>query len=151
VNVGIVETSTGCAPIAADPRIKGNDTMKIKVSRTTRANPGETMGFEPETLFTHIEIDVENLVRLINLKPQQLVLAMGQIDSDDRLWHVRDPLMFHTLVTSMKNHRRRDCPIRQLLALMKDHLTDEWVLSWDTLSDMELEIHTDDSLQGVKL
>lgn len=125
--------------------------MKIKVSRTTRANPGETQGFEPETLFAHIEMDVENLVRLINLKPKQLQLAMGHIDSDDRLWHVRDPLMFHTLVTSMKNHRRRDCPIRQLLALMKDHLTDEWVLSWDTLTDMELEIHTDDKLQEVKL
>jgi hypothetical protein len=123
--------------------------MKIKVSRTTRANPGETQGFEPETLFAHIEMDVENLLRLIDLKPKQLRPTMGIEDSDDRRWTVRDPLMFHTLVTGMKSHRRSDCPIRQLLALMKDHLTDDWVLSWDTLTDMELEIHTD--FQGVKL
>jgi len=123
--------------------------MKIKVSRTTRANPGETQGFKPETLFAHIEMDVENLVRLISLKPNQLQPAMGLEDSDDRRWVIRDPLMFHTVVTGMGNHRRSDCPIRHLLGLMKDHLTDDWVLSWDTLTDLELEIHTD--YQGVTI
>lgn len=126
------------------------NTMKVKLTRTTRPTPGETLNHEPEELFAEITLDPENAVKLLDLKPNQL-LPTHSHESDDRRWVVKDPLMFHTLVTSIAHRKRHTETIEQLVALldlMGPHLTDNWELSWDTMTDMELEIHTD--YQGVR-
>lgn len=119
--------------------------MKVKLTRITRPAPGETQGHEPEELFAEIVLDPENVVKLLALKPNQLLPGHSH-ESDDRRWIIRDPLMFHTLVTNIARRKRHFETIEQLvvmLDLMSPHLTDNWELSWDTMTDMELEIHTD--------
>jgi hypothetical protein len=124
--------------------------MKVKITRTTRPAPGETLGHEPEELFADLTLDAENVVKLLELP--KMLMAGHSHESDDRRWLIRDPLMFHTLVSSMARRRKRNECIEQLIVLvdlMGPHLTDNWSLSWDTMQDLELEIHTD--YQGVQL
>ena len=124
--------------------------MKIRITRITRPVPGETLGHEPETLFVDVTMDPGNVVKLLGLKPGQLIPTHSH-ESDDRRWSIRNPLMFHTLVTSIARRKRCSERIEQLVALldlMGPHLTDNWELSWDTMTDLELEIHTD--YQGIR-
>lgn len=120
--------------------------MRIKVQRTTKPKPGETLGFERETLFAHIEMDVENVQLLIGLKPEQLV-PLHLSEEEDRRWMIKDPLLFHTVVTSLArrgSYRHQNAQLAELLDLMKDHLAfNDWELQWDTLQDMVLEIQQD--------
>ncbi len=119
--------------------------MKVKVTRITRPAPGETLGYEPEELFAEVVLDPENAVKLLSLEPAQLMPSHSH-ESDDRRWIIKDPLMFHTLVTNIAHRRRCSERVEQLvtlLDLMSPHLTDNWEISWDTMTDMELEIYTD--------
>jgi hypothetical protein len=124
---------------------KEMNTMKVKITRTTRPAPGETLGYEPEELFAEIVLDAENALKLLSLTPAQLMPTHSH-ESDDRRWIVKDPLLFHTMVTSIACRGRGSRTIEQLVTLvdlMGPHLTDNWELSWDTMTDLELEIHTD--------
>ena len=124
--------------------------MKVKITRTTRPAPGETEGHREEKLFAELVLDPENMVKLMSLRPTQLSPARFDEDAERR-WIIRDPLMFHTLVTSMARRSQYAKKIEQfviLLDLMAPYLVDSWELSWDTMTDMELEIHTD--YQGVR-
>jgi len=90
-------------------------------------------------------------VKLMSLRPTQLLPAPLE-EHGDRRWIIKDPLMFHTLVTSMARRSQYAKKIDQfifLLDLMAPYLADSWELSWDTMTDLELEIHTD--YQGVRL
>ena len=125
--------------------------MKVKITRTTRPARGETNGHQAEQLFADLVLDPENMVKLLSLRPTQLLPVLLD-ESKERRWIIRDPLMFHTLVTSMARRRQYTKKIDQfilLLDLMGPYLTDGWELSWDTMTDLELEIHTD--YQGVRL
>ena len=124
--------------------------MKVKITRTTRPKPGNTLGHTPEVLFAELALNPENVVKLLCLRPPQLLPA-PVVENGDRCWIIKDPLMFHTLVTNMAHRHRHSEKIEQfitLLDLMGPHLADKWELSWDTMTDMELEIHTD--YQGVR-
>ena len=120
--------------------------MKVKITRTTRPKPGNTLGHTPEVLFAELVLDPENVVKLLCLRPPQLLPAVEVGDAGDRRWIIKDPLMFHTLVTNIAHRHRHSERVEQfitLLDLMGPHLVDKWELSWDTMTDMELEIHTD--------
>ena len=119
--------------------------MRITITRTTRPRPGSTLGFVPEKLFAHVELDPENLQLLFDLQPEQLA-PMSLIEEEDRRWEIKDPLLFYTVVTCLgcRGRGRRENPqLLELVDLMKGHLTDAWELSWSTLEDLGVEIHKD--------
>lgn len=124
--------------------------MKVKLSRTTRPEPGKTLGFQPETLFTMIELSVENICALAQLRPEQIVGTFIN-EEEDRVWAIKDPLMFHTVVSTLTlrgRHGRENTELIKLVDLMKDYLTDNWTLSWSTMEDLQLEIFIND-LEGI--
>jgi hypothetical protein len=127
--------------------------MKITISRTTRPDPGKTLGFISEVFQADIEMDPENVQLLLELGPSGRAGAgtgyLTQQNSEageDRVFSIKDPLMLHTVLTSLArpmNHRQKNTQRCELIGLMRDHLGDAWELSWTTLVDMTLEIYTE--------